>query len=126
MDDAARTIEIERTITTQFENTELPGKRHEANRGLKGCARDERCDAVSLAWMLDNCTEYKLQVEASLRTFDSMCIAGSELGRPALAGLSSLTTWVEEAIAKAKLCDGVKAQEAARERGDDTICDIGF
>ena len=119
MDDATRTIEIERTINTQFENTELSGELHEVHRGLKGCARDERCDAVPLAWMLDTCTEYKLQVEASLRTFDSMGIAGSKLGRPALAaGLSSLTTWVEETIAKAKLCDDAKALER-RERGID-------
>ena len=44
-----------------------------------------------------------------MRTFDSLGIAGSELGRPALAGLSSLITWVEKTIAKAKLCDAVKA-----------------
>ena len=67
--------------------------------------------------MLDTCTEYKLHVEASLRTFDSMGIAGSALGRPALAaGLSSLTTWVEETIAKAKPCGDVKAQVVASER----------
>ena len=41
MDDATRTIEIERTITAQFEDTELSGELHEAHRGLKGCARDE-------------------------------------------------------------------------------------
>ena len=38
------------------------------------------------------------------------------LGRPALAGLSSLTTWVEETIAKAKLCDDVKARVVASKR----------
>ena len=92
MGDATRTIEIEQINTTQFENTELSGGPHGVHRGLKGCARDERCDAVPLAWMLDTCAEYKLQVEASLRTFGSMDIASSELGRPALAGLSSLTT----------------------------------
>ena len=71
--------------------------------------------------MLGTCTEYKLQVEASLRTFDSMGIAGSKLGRPALAaGLSSLTTWVEETIAKAKLCGDVKAQVVASERSATT------
>ena len=80
---------------------------------MKGCARDERCDAVPLAWVLDTCTIYKLPVETSLHTFDFMGITGSELGRPALAGLSSLTTWVEETIAKAKSCDGVKAQVVA-------------
>ena len=68
-------IEIERTVTTQFENTELSGELNEIHRGLKGCARDERFGAVPLAWMLDTCTEYKLQVETSLRTFDSMGIA---------------------------------------------------
>ena len=82
---------------------------------MKGCARDERFDAVPLAWMLDTSTEYKLQVEASLRTFDSIGIAGSELGRPALAGLYSLATWVEEAIAKVKLCEDVTAQRRRRE-----------
>ena len=120
MDDATRTIEIERTITTQFDNTELSGELHEVHRGLKERARDERCDAVPLAWMLDTCTECKLQVEASLRTFDSIGIAGSDLGRPALAGLSSLTTWVEETIAKAKLCDDVKEQVVASERSATT------
>ena len=89
MDDATRTIEIERTMTTQFENTELTGELNEVHRGLKGCVRrDERCETVPLASMLDSCTEFKLQVEASLRTYDSLGIAGSELGRPALAGLS--------------------------------------
>ena len=57
MDDATTTIEIERMATKQFENTELPGELHEAHRGLKGRVRDERCDAVPLAWMLDACTE---------------------------------------------------------------------
>ena len=56
-DDATRTIEIERTITAQFENTELTGELHEVHRGLKGFARDERCDVVPLAWMLVTCTE---------------------------------------------------------------------
>ena len=83
--------------------------------------RDERCDAVPLVWMLGTCTEYKLQVEASLRTFGSLRIAGSELVRPAhAAGLYSLTTWVEETIAKAKLCDDVKAQVVASERSATT------
>ena len=60
--------------------------------------------------MLGTCTKYKLQAKASLRTFDSMgIIAGSELGRPALAGLSSLTTWVEETIAKVQLLGDVTA-----------------
>ena len=120
MDDATRTIEIERTMTTQFENTELPGELNEVHRGLKGCAQDERCGAVPLAWMLDTFTEFKLQVEASLRTFGSLGIAGSELGRPALAGLSSLTTWAEEAIAKSKRCADVKAQMVASERSATT------
>ena len=82
---------------------------------------------MPLAWVLDTCTEFKLQVEASLRTFDSMGIAGSELGRPALAGLSSLTTWVEETIAKAQLlrrCEGTGGGHRAL--GDDASCDIGF
>ena len=70
--------------------------------------------------MLDTCAEWKLQVEASSRTFDSLGIAGSELGRPALAGLSSLTTWAEEAIAKSKPCEDVKAQVAASERSATT------
>jgi len=52
MDDATRTIEIERKITAQFENKELPGELNEAHRGLKGCVRDERCGAVPLAWVL--------------------------------------------------------------------------
>ena len=104
MDDATRTIEIERKITTKLENTELPGELYEVHRGLKGCARNERCDAVPLAWMLETCTEFKLQLETFMRTLGSMGIAGSDLGRPALAGLSSFT-WVEETIAKAKLCD---------------------
>ena len=94
----------------QYENTELPGELHEVHRGLKGCARDERCDAVPLAWMLDTCTECKLQLETFMRTLGSLGIAGSDLGRPALAGLSSFTTWVEVTITKAKLCDDVKAQ----------------
>ena len=55
-----------------------------------------------------------------MRTFDSLGIAGSELGRPALAGLSSLTTWVEETIAKAKLCDDVKVPVVASERSATT------
>ena len=112
-------------MTTQFENTELPGELHEAHRGLKGCVRDERCGTVPLACFLDTCTEWKLQVEASSRTFDSLGIAGSELGRPALAGLSSLTTWVEEAIAKVKLCEDGAAQMVASERSaTDASCDI--
>ena len=111
---------IERKITTQFENTELPGELHEVHRGLKGCARDERCDAVPLAWMLDTCTRYKLQLETFMRTLDSLGIAGSDLGRPALARLSSVTTWVAETIAKAKLCDDVKAQVMASERSATT------
>ena len=120
MGDATRTIEIEQKNTTQFENTELSGGPHGVHRGLKGCARDERCDAVPLAWMLETCTDYKLQVETSTRTFDSMGIAGSDLGRPALAGLSRFTTWVEETIAKAKSCDDVKAQVVASERSATT------
>ena len=71
MDDATRTIEIERKIATQFENTELLGELHEAHRGLKGRARDERFDAVPLAWVLDTCTEQKLQLERSMRTLCS-------------------------------------------------------
>ena len=110
MDDATRTIEIERTINTKLENTELSGELHEVHRGLEGGVRDERCDTVPLASMLDSCAECKLQVEASLRTFDSLGIGGSELGRPALAGLSSLTTRVEETIAKGQLLDDVMAQ----------------
>ena len=46
-----------------------------------------------------------------------------------LAGLPSLTTWVEETIAKAKLCDDAKAQVVASERsaiGDDASCEIAF
>ena len=46
-------------------------------------------------------------------------IAGSDLGRPALAILSSLTTWisgVEETIATAKSCGDIKAQAMASER----------
>ena len=109
MGDATRTIEIERKITTQFENTELSGELHEVHRGLKGCARDERCYAVLLARMLETCTEFKLQLETCMRTLDPMGIIGSDLGRPALAGLSSFTTWVEVTIAKAKLCDDAKA-----------------
>ena len=116
MGDATRTIEIERKNTSRFENTELSGELHEVHRGLKGCARDERCDAVPLAWMLDTCTEHKLQLETFMRTLGSLGIAGSDLGRPALAGLSSFTTWVEETIAKAKLCGDVKAQVMASER----------
>ena len=107
-------------MTTQFENTELTGELHEAHRGLKGCVRDERCDTVPLASMLDSRTEFKLQVEASLRTFDSLGIAGSELGRPALAGLPSLTTWVEETIAKGQLLDDGMAQMVAIERSATT------
>ena len=116
MDDATRTIEIERTINTQFENTELTGELHEIHRDLKGGVRDVRCDTVPLASTLDSCTECKLQVEASLRTFDSLGIDGSELGRPALAGLPSLTTCVEETIAKGQLLDDVMAQMEAIER----------
>ena len=55
-----------------------------------------------------------------MRTFDSMGIADSDLGRPALAGLSSLTKIVEEAIAKAKSCDDGTAQAAASERSATT------
>jgi hypothetical protein len=120
MDDATRTIEIERKITTQFENTELSGELHEVHRGLKECARDELCDPVPLAWMLDTLTEHKLQLETFMRTLGSLGIAGSDLGRPALAGLSSFTTWVEETITKAKLCDDVKAQAMASERSATT------
>ena len=116
MDDATRTIEIERTINTQFENTELTGELHEIHRDLKGGVRDVRCDTVPLASTLDSCTELKLQVEANLRTYDSLGIDGSELGRPALAGLSSLTTCVEETIAKGQLLDDVMAQMVAIER----------
>ena len=87
---------------------------------MKGCARDERCDAVPLAWMLDTCTEYKLQLETFMRTLGSLGIAGSDLGRPALTGLSSFTTWVEETITKAKLCDDVKAQVMPSERSATT------
>ena len=85
MDDATRTIEIERTMTAQVDNTELPGELHEVHRGLRECAQDERCDAVPLACFLDTCAEQKLWVEASSRTYGSLGIAGSELGRPALA-----------------------------------------
>ena len=120
MDDATRTIEIERTINTQFENTELTGELHEVHRDLKGGVRDVRCDTVPLASMLDRCAEFKLQVEASLRTYDSLGIDGSELGRPALAGLSSLTTRVEETIAKGQLLDDVMAQMVAIERSAPT------
>ena len=50
MDDATRTIEIERKNTTHFENTELSsGELHEVHRGLEGRTRDERCEAVPLA-----------------------------------------------------------------------------
>ena len=58
-----------------------------------------------------------------MRTVDSMGIAGSDLGRPALAGLSSLTTWIsgiEETIAKAKSCGDVMAQAVASERSATT------
>jgi len=120
MDDATRTIGIERIINTQFENTELSGELHEVHRGLKGGVRDERCDTVPLASTLDSCTEFKLQVEANLRTYDSLGIDGSELGRPALAGLSSLTTCVEETIAKGQLLDDVMAQMVAIERSAPT------
>ena len=120
MDDATRTIEIERKINTQFENTELSGELHEIHRDLKGGVRDVRCDTVPLASTLDSCTECKLQVEANLRTYDSLGIDGSELGRPALAGLSSLTTCVEETIAKGQLLDDVMAQMVAIERSAPT------
>ena len=120
MDDATRTIEIERAITTKIENIELPGELYEVHRGLKGCVRDERFVAVPLAWVLYTFAECKLQVEASLRAFDSLGIAGSELGRPALSGLSSLTTWAEEAVAKSKLCEDVKAQMVPSERSATT------
>ena len=121
MDDATRMIEIEQKITTQFEHTELSGELHEVHRGLKGCARDEPCGAVPLVWMLDTCTEYKLQLETFMRTLGSLGIAGSDLGRPALVeGLSSFTTWVEETIAKAKICGDVKAQVMASERSATT------
>ena len=55
-----------------------------------------------------------------MRTLGSLGIAGSDLGRPAPAGLSSFTTWVEETIAKAKLCDDVKAQVMASDRSATT------
>ena len=119
MDDAKRTIEIERTTITKFENTELTGESHEVHRGLKGCARDERCDAVPLASILETCAKHKLRVEVNMRTAGFMGIAGSDLGRPALAGLSSLTTCisgVEETIAKAKSCDDATAQAVTSER----------
>ena len=64
--------------------------------------------------------ECKLQVEAFLRTFDSLGIDGSELGRPALAGLSSLTTKVEETIAKGQLLDDVMAEMMAIKRSAPT------
>ena len=120
MDNATRTIGIERITNTQFENTELSGELHEVHRGLKGGVRDERCDTVPLASTLDSCTECKLQVEAFLRTFDSLGIDGSELGRPALAGLSSLTTRVEETIAKGQLLDDVMAEMMAIKRSAPT------
>ena len=104
--------------TTKLKNTKLPGELHEDHRGLKGCARDERCGAVPLAWMLGTCTEFKLQLETSMRTLGSLGIAGSDLGRPAFSGLSSFTTWVEETSAKKKLCDDAKAQVMASERSD--------
>ena len=87
---------------------------------MKGGVRDERCDTVPLASTLDSCTECKLQVEAFLRTFDSLGIDGSELGRPALAGLSSLTTRVEETIAKGQLLDDVMAEMMAIKRSAPT------
>ena len=126
MDDATRTIEIERTINTQFENTELTGELHEIHRDLKGGVRDVRCDTVPLASMLDRCAEFKLQVEASLRTYDSLGIDGSELGRQALAGLSSLTTRLEETIAKGQLLDDVMAQMVAIERSATTRAMTSF
>ena len=49
---------------------------------------------MSPTQMLETCTAQKLQVEAVVRAVDSMGIAGSDLGRPALSGLSSLTTWI--------------------------------
>ena len=58
-----------------------------------------------------------------MRAVDSISIASSDLGRPALAGLSSLTTWtneVEETISKAKSCDDVKAQAMASKRSTTT------
>ena len=58
---------------------------------------------MPLACLLDTC------IEAKMRTFDSLGIAGSELARPALAGLSSLATGVEETVAKVKLCEDVTA-----------------
>ena len=98
----------------------MTGEPHEVHRDLKGCARDERCDAVPPASMLETSTAHRLQeVETIVRAVDSMGIAGSDLGRPALAGLSSLTTWisgVEETIATAESCDDVKAQTMASER----------
>ena len=123
IDDAKRTIEIERTIITKFENTELTGESHEVHRGLKGCARDEHCDAVPLASILETCAKYKLRNEVNMRTAGFMGIVGSDLGRPALAGLSSLTTWisgVEETIAKAKSCDDATAQAVTSERSATT------
>ena len=76
MDDATRTIEIERKITTHSENTELSDELHEVHRGLEECTRDGRCDAVPLAWMLETCTEYKPQLETFMRTLGSLGIAG--------------------------------------------------
>ena len=57
-----------------------------------------------------------------MRTFGSLGIAGSELGRPALAGLSSLATGAEETIAKFKMCEDVTvtAQMEASERSATT------
>ena len=108
-------------MTAQFENTELSGELHQVHRDLKVCAQDERCGTVPLACFLDTCAEWEFQVEASSRTFGSLgIVAGSGLGRPALAGLSSLATWVEEAIAKVKLCEDVTAQMVASERSATT------
>ena len=56
-----------------------------------------------------------------MHTFDSMmAIAGSDLGRLDLSGLSSLITIVEEAIAEAKSCGDGTAQAAASERSATT------
>ena len=55
-----------------------------------------------------------------MRTFDSLGIAGSELGRPALAGLTSLATMVEETTAKWKQCEDVTAQMVASKRSATT------
>ena len=76
---------------------------------------------MSLACLPGTIAEYKLQTEANMRTcFDSLGIAGSELGRPALAGLTSLATMAEETIAKWKQCEDITAQVVASERSATT------